>query len=127
MDAKTRKGMMLVTVCIFVLLVASAAFAIGVREDGKISGKRMYAIVKDLCDIAGTGIDSGRRMNEAGEKAATYIFEKFKDIGLQNVRLEPVETTRWWPRDWEVTVLGSSGEETILSFPWWYSYGTESV
>jgi len=127
MDAKTRKGMMLVTVCIFVLFVASAAFAIGVYEDRKISGERMYAIVKDLCDIAGTGINSGRRMNEAGEKAATYIFKKFKDIGLQNVRLEPVETTRWWPRDWEVTVLGSSGEETILSFPWWYSYGTESV
>jgi len=127
MQAKKRKVMVLATICISVLLVASTAYTIGALEDGKISGKRLHAVMKDLCAIAGTGIDSGRRMNEAGEKAAMYVFNKFKDVGLQNVRLEPVETTRWWPTDWEVTVLDPSGEETLLSFPWWYSNGIESV
>ncbi len=127
MNAKTRKGMVLVAACISILLVTSTVYTIGAFNDRKISGKRMYRIMNDLCDIAGTGIDSGRRMNEAGEEAAMYIFNKFKHAGLKNVRLEPVETTRWWPKDWEVTVSGSDGEETLLSFPWWYSNGIESV
>ena len=127
MNAKTRKVMVLVTICVSILLVTSMVYTIGALDDRKISGKRMHKIMNHLCDIAGTGIDSGRRMNEAGEESAMYIFEKFKDVGLKNVRLEPVETTRWWPTDWEVTVLDASGEETLLSFPWWYSNGIDSV
>jgi hypothetical protein len=59
---------------------------------------------------------------EADIWAEEFIADQFRELGLENVRLEPVELTRWEPREWSLEVTPQGGETRSLdSFPLPYS------
>jgi hypothetical protein len=46
------------------------------------------------------------------------LQDRFRELGLENVRLEPVEVTRWEPVEWSLEVTPDGGEtRTLDSFP----------
>jgi Peptidase family M28 len=54
----------------------------------------------------------------ADEWAEGWIADRFRSIGLDNVRLEPISVTRWEPTDWSLEVVGPGGETAPLDcFP----------
>jgi len=54
----------------------------------------------------------------ADEWAEGWIADRFRSIGLDNVRLEPITVTRWEPTDWSLEVIGPDGEATDVDcFP----------
>ena len=73
------------------------------------------------------GLNMGIRLNEAGKKAADYIFAEYKKAGLQNVRFEEFYPNRWWPENYSVTVLdGENAPEVRLNaFPLWHCGGVK--
>jgi hypothetical protein len=75
----------------------------------------------DISTKAG-GLDSGIRLNKAGEEAAEYLLNGFKKAGLKNVRFEPFYPNRWWPEKYSVTLIGDSGEpdQKLNAFPLWH-------
>jgi len=51
-----------------------------------------------------------------------FLEDRFRELGLENVRLEPVQVTRWEPREWSLEVTLQGGEtRTLDSFPLPYS------
>lgn len=88
-----------------------------VLDISEVSGKEMYQIMKDLCAfgyrIAGT---------PAADKAEKYIFQKFKDMNLPEVKLEPFNFTRWWAEKYELTIISENtplvaSDHSIKCFP----------
>ena len=64
----------------------------------------------------------------ADEWAEGWIADRFRSIGLDNVRLEPVTVTRWEPTDWSLEVIGPDGETTNLGcFPVPFSAPVEGL
>jgi hypothetical protein len=54
----------------------------------------------------------------ADEWAEDWIADRFRAIGLADVRLEPIAVTRWEPTDWSLEVVGADGRTTTLDcFP----------
>jgi hypothetical protein len=84
-----------------------------------------------LFDIAAKagGLDEGIRLNDAGDKAAAYILAGYKEAGLQNVRYEEFYPLRWWPDEYSITALGSSGmaDKKLTAFPLWYCEGINNT
>jgi hypothetical protein len=65
---------------------------------------------------------------EADIWAEGWIRDQFTEIGLENVRLEPVPLKKWEPTDWSLEVTPEGGEtRTIECFPVPYSTPTESI
>ncbi|MGH9209926.1 MAG: M28 family peptidase [Acidimicrobiales bacterium] len=65
---------------------------------------------------------------EADIWAEEFISEYFREIGLENVRMEPVEVTRWEPLEWSLEVTPQGGEtRTLDSFPLPYSAPVEDL
>jgi hypothetical protein len=82
----------------------------------------------DIASEAG-GLNMGIRLNEAGKKAADYIFAEYKKAGLQNVRFEEFYPNRWWPENYSVTVLGEKNmpDEKLNAFPLWDCEGAKDL
>ena len=82
----------------------------------------------DISNKAG-GLDSGIRMNKAGEEAAEYLLNGFKKAGLENTRFEPFYPNRWWPESYNITLIGDSGEpdEKLTTFPLWHCEGADNL
>jgi hypothetical protein len=58
-----------------------------------------------------------RRPGEPGGRAAEdFIYRKFREFGLTDVRKEPVDITRWEAKEWNLVVRTESGDEEIPSF-----------
>jgi hypothetical protein len=58
-----------------------------------------------------------RRPGEPGNlKAENFIFKKFKEFGLKDVRKEPVRITLWRADKWSLAVQSKNGEVVIPSF-----------
>ncbi len=54
----------------------------------------------------------------ADEWAEGWTADRFRSIGLDNVRLEPITVTRWEPTDWSLEVTGPDGATASLDcFP----------
>ncbi|HEY3139508.1 MAG TPA: M28 family peptidase [Acidimicrobiales bacterium] len=54
--------------------------------------------------------------------AEGFLKDQFKELGLENVRLEPIELTRWEPKEWSLEVTGADGQTKELDcFPLPYS------
>ncbi len=65
-------------------------------------------------------VDQGVRRPgyEADEWAEQWCADRFRDIGLDDVRLEPIDVVRWEPVDWSLEVTAADGSsETIDCFP----------
>jgi Peptidase family M28 len=55
---------------------------------------------------------------EADRWAEQWIADRFREIGLGDVRLEPIEVLRWEPTEWSLEVVGADGTaEAIDCFP----------
>lgn len=82
----------------------------------------------DIASEAG-GLNMGIRLNEAGKKAADYIFAEYKKAGLQNVRFEEFYPNRWWPENYSVTILGgeNSPDVKLNAFPLWHCGGAKEL
>jgi Peptidase family M28 len=64
----------------------------------------------------------------ADEWAEEWIADRFRSIGLDNVRLEPITVTRWEPTDWSLEVIGPDGEAADLDcFPVPFSAPTDGL
>lgn len=112
-----------------VLLLVSCTGQTQPREPYKISETAIRNHHQALFDIStkAGGLDAGARMNEAGDKAAQYLLQGFKDAGLQNVRNEEFYPLRWWPEKYELTAFTGSGStgKKLTSFPLWYCEGVK--
>jgi hypothetical protein len=54
----------------------------------------------------------------ADEWAEGFIEDHFRDVGLEDVRREPVDVMRWEPLEWSLEVVPASGESRRLDcFP----------
>ncbi|HZA78300.1 MAG TPA: M28 family peptidase [Acidimicrobiales bacterium] len=54
--------------------------------------------------------------------AEGWIADRFREIGLENVRLEPITVSRWEPTDWSLEVVDAAGTTTgVDCFPVPYS------
>lgn len=54
----------------------------------------------------------------ADQWAEQWCAERFRELGLEGVRLEPVEVPRWEPVDWSLEVTGPGGATTrVPCFP----------
>lgn len=49
--------------------------------------------------------------------AEQWLQDQFRELGLEKVRGEPVELTRWEPLSASLAVTGASGDQTIPCFP----------
>jgi hypothetical protein len=54
----------------------------------------------------------------ADEWAEEFVADHFRELELENVRLEPITVARWEPREWSLDVTAAGGEtRTIDCFP----------
>lgn len=89
-----------------------------------LKGEEMLQIVKDLCDFG-----FRRAGTPPADKAEKYIYNKLKEVGLEDVRFEKIDFTRWWAEKHELIVIsektpGVLEDHTIEAFPAWFSGGT---
>jgi hypothetical protein len=59
--------------------------------------------------------------------AEGWIRDRFDEIGLENVRLEPITAKRWEPTDWSLEVTAAGETRQLDCFPVPYSTPTESI
>ncbi|MFX0136604.1 MAG: M28 family peptidase, partial [Candidatus Hodarchaeota archaeon] len=89
-----------------------------------IKGKDIFQIVKNLCNFG-----YRRSGTPPADKAEMYIYEKLKEVGLKNVKLEKINFERWWSEKHELTIIsentpGVAEDQEIRTFPSWYCGST---
>ncbi len=92
----------------------SMPLAQGDEKYGRIDGKRLKQHVLALTVIARKHHEAGERFwgrlpgSKAGAEAEEYIAARFREYGLQNVQMQPVNLTpQWVATDWSFTATGS--------------------
>jgi hypothetical protein len=86
----------------------------GVISDGDIP--EQATIFGWISEVFDQGIR--RPGYEADEWAEGWSADRFRELGLEDVRLEPVEVLRWEPTEWSLEVTGADGTTTALDcFP----------
>ncbi|MHA1253988.1 MAG: M28 family peptidase [Promethearchaeota archaeon] len=89
-----------------------------------IKGEEIFQIVKDICNFG-----FRRAGTPPAHKAEMYIYEKLKEVGVDDVKLENVDFTRWWAERHELTIIseetpGVMEDQNIQTFPSWFSVST---
>ena len=89
-----------------------------------IKGEDIFQIVKDICNFG-----FRRAGTPPANNAEMYIYEKLKEVGVDDVKLEKVEFTRWWAENHELTIIsektpGVAEDQTLNTFPSWWSVST---
>jgi hypothetical protein len=59
--------------------------------------------------------------------AEGWIKDQFTDIGLENIRLEPITVKKWEPTEWSLEVTAGGETKDIECFPVPYSPPTEAI
>ncbi|MBX3286543.1 MAG: twin-arginine translocation signal domain-containing protein, partial [Actinobacteria bacterium] len=59
--------------------------------------------------------------------AEGWIEERFRQIGLEEVRAEEVDARRWEPTSWSLTVTSASGTRELEGFPVPFAAPTEAI
>jgi hypothetical protein len=91
----------------------NAAPAAGAIADADVPSRdTIYGWVKEVFD---QGVR--RPGYPADEWAEGWIADKFEEIGLENVRLEPVTVTRWEPTSWSLQVTAGGETRELDCFP----------
>ncbi|TFF83729.1 MAG: M28 family peptidase [Promethearchaeota archaeon] len=90
----------------------------------ELNGKDMIQITKDLCDFG-----YRRSGTPPADKAEKYIYDKLKEVGLKDVKLEKLNYTRWWSEKHELMIISEktpsvSEDQIINSFPAWFCGST---
>lgn len=83
-----------------------------------IDGKHLHTYVVDQVNIARRYRDQGHQFwgrvigSSADTESAQWLLEKFRQIGLSDVRLQPLDLVpQWFPQSWEV--VASSGDKSV--------------
>jgi len=89
-----------------------------------IKGEEILQIVKDICNFG-----FRRAGTPPAHKAEMYIYEKLKEAGVDDVKLENVDFTRWWSERHELTIIsentpGVAEDQKIKTFPSWWCVST---
>ena len=89
-----------------------------------IKGEDILQTVKDICNFG-----FRRAGTSPAHKAEMYIYEKLKEAGVDDVKLENVDFTRWWAERHELTIIseetpGVMEDQNIQTFPSWFSVST---
>jgi len=89
-----------------------------------IKGEEILQIVKDICNFG-----FRRAGTPPAHKAEMYIYEKMKEVGVDDVKLENVDFTRWWSERHELTIIskntpGVTEDQKIKTFPSWWCVST---
>ena len=86
----------------------------GVISEGDVSSEAtIFGWIEEVVD---RGIR--RPGYEADRWAEEWVADRFREIGLHDVRLEPVDVLRWEPTGWSLEVVGPDGAtEAIDCFP----------
>ncbi len=89
-----------------------------------ISPESIRAHHQALVDIStkAVGLESGIRLNTAGEAAANYLLNGYRKAGLNNTGFEPFQPNRWWPESYHLTIIGDNGsaDQNLTAFPLWH-------
>jgi hypothetical protein len=59
--------------------------------------------------------------------AEEFCVERFRELGLENVRMEPVPLPFWEPRSWSLWARGRDGEVELPCFPLPHAAPTEEI
>ena len=79
-----------------------------------------------ISEVVGQGIR--RPGYEADQWAEEWSADRFREIGLEDVRLEPIEVVRWEPTDWSLEITAADGTvEAIDCFPVPFAVPTEGL
>jgi peptidase M28-like protein len=54
---------------------------------------------------------------EADRWTEQFVADRFRELGLENVRLEPITVNRWDPGDWSLEVVAGGETRTLDCFP----------
>ncbi len=86
--------------------------------------EEVMEMLKDLCDIAGYGINSGIQTQPKADQAASYILKRLKEYGVQ-AKLEPITVNSPYPEKFELTVeIDGQNRRTLTCFPLQWTVGT---
>ncbi len=90
----------------------------------EVDGEEMLQIVKDLCNFG-----FRRSGTPPADKAEKYIYDKLRQVGLEDVQFEKIDFTRWWSEKHELKIIadetpGVSEDQIIETFPAWFSGST---
>jgi hypothetical protein len=85
-----------------------------------IKGEDVFQIVKEICNFG-----FRRAGTPPAHKAEMYIYEKLKEAGVDDVKLEKVDFTRWWSERHELTIIsektpGVVEDQILKTFPSWF-------
>ena len=87
-----------------------------------IDGTRLKGYVKEITAISRRYRDNGHQFwgrivgTEADAETAQWMLEKFRQAGLEKVRLQPLDLPpQRMPQSWEVTVTGGGRSVTLKS------------
>ena len=91
----------------------------GVSDDGVIHGADVPAAAAIFGWIETVVAEGIRRPGyPADQWAEEWCADRFREIGLEDVGLEPVDVVRWEPTEWSLEVTAADGTTTALDcFP----------
>ena len=94
----------------------------GEERYGRLDGARMKQFVNEITRISRQSRDDGNRYwgRIAGtrytEITARLVAERFREFGLQDVHLQPIELQpQWFPTDWDFSATGGGKTLTFES------------
>lgn len=125
---KNRFSMCLVGMLAIFILVSSiglrSAFSCP-KDNVRPIAQEVMNMTKDLCNIAGYGLNSGIHPGPKGDKAAKYILNKLHKAGLRQARLEPILVNNPFPSNYSVTVtVEGQTPKSLECFPFQYTATT---
>jgi Peptidase family M28 len=85
----------------------------GVIAEGDVPGREL--IMGWIGEVFSQGVR--RPGYPADVWAEQWIAERFRDIGLEDVRLEPIPLTRWEPTEWSLDVVAGGETRSLDCFP----------
>ena len=63
----------------------------------------------------------------ANRWASAFCARRFREYGLENVRLEPVTLPYWEPLSWSLRAIGQNGEAELQCYPLPHSAATDEI
>ena len=101
----------------------------GVSDDGVIHGVDVPAVATIFGWVETVVAEGVRRPGYAADQwAEEWCAERFREIGLEDVALEPVDVLRWEPTEWSLEVTAADGTTTTLDcFPVPYAAPVEGL
>ncbi len=101
----------------------------GVRDDGVIHGADVPAVATIFGWVETVVAEGIRRPGYAADQwAEEWCADRFREIGLSGVALEPVDVLRWEPTAWSLEVTAADGTTTTLDcFPVPYAAPVEGL